>query len=242
MSDPTHNQFNGFPPGKTRMTPIPAQFFSDLLPLIDDLTELKVTLFCFWALQQKEGKYRYLTYQNFRETSMLMDGLIAAAPGQDPDQVLDTALERCIQRGTLLHIDVDLDTGPEALYFLNTARGRSAYEQIKNGCWQPGTEDMAVEILPERPTIYAIYEQHIGQLTPHISAELIDAVEEYSEAWVIEAIKLAAESNVRAWRYVRGILKRWKQEGKPNDENAGGNSGQDGKAYTSGKYADFIES
>ena len=47
-------KFNGFPPGKTRTTVIPNQFFSELLPTIDDLVELKLTLYCMWALQQQE--------------------------------------------------------------------------------------------------------------------------------------------------------------------------------------------
>jgi hypothetical protein len=51
--------FNGFPPGKTRTTAIPTLFFSELLPPIDDMVELKLTLYCFWVLQQQEGEYRY---------------------------------------------------------------------------------------------------------------------------------------------------------------------------------------
>ena len=48
-------RFNGFPPGKARTVAVPGQFFSELLPMIDDLAELKVTLYLFWALQQQEG-------------------------------------------------------------------------------------------------------------------------------------------------------------------------------------------
>ena len=36
--------FAGFPSGKMHLTRIPAQFFSELLPQIDHLGELKVTL------------------------------------------------------------------------------------------------------------------------------------------------------------------------------------------------------
>ena len=47
--------FPGFPSGKLRLTQVPNLFFSDLLPSIDNLAEMKVTLYAFWALAQKEG-------------------------------------------------------------------------------------------------------------------------------------------------------------------------------------------
>ena len=43
--------FPGFPDGKLKLTQIPNLFFSDLLPIIDDLGELKVKLYAFWALE-----------------------------------------------------------------------------------------------------------------------------------------------------------------------------------------------
>jgi len=51
-------KFEGFPPGKTRLVRLPAQFFTDLLPRLDDPDELKLILFCFWALEQREGADR----------------------------------------------------------------------------------------------------------------------------------------------------------------------------------------
>ncbi|MCH8095186.1 MAG: primosomal replication protein N, partial [Chloroflexi bacterium] len=47
--------FNGFPAGTTRLTAIPNPFFSELLPSIDHLAELKVTLYAFWYLSRAEG-------------------------------------------------------------------------------------------------------------------------------------------------------------------------------------------
>ena len=47
--------FSGFPKGKTRVTPVPNLFFSELLPYIDNIDELKLTLYCFWSLTLKEG-------------------------------------------------------------------------------------------------------------------------------------------------------------------------------------------
>ena len=57
--------FPGFPEGKQRLTSIPNLFFSDLLPDIDNLAEMKVTLYSFWALSQKEGAVRYIRLVDF---------------------------------------------------------------------------------------------------------------------------------------------------------------------------------
>ena len=38
--------FSGFPAGKQPVVRIPNTFFTELLPAIDDLAELKVTLYC----------------------------------------------------------------------------------------------------------------------------------------------------------------------------------------------------
>ena len=52
--------FPGFRAGVSRHTPLPASFFSELLPLIDDLAELQLTLCCCRALAQKDAPVRYL--------------------------------------------------------------------------------------------------------------------------------------------------------------------------------------
>ena len=58
-------KFEGFKSGKFRHIKVPAPFFSELLPLIDDLAELKVTLFCLWAFSQKDSRFRYLRQRDF---------------------------------------------------------------------------------------------------------------------------------------------------------------------------------
>ena len=44
--------FVGFPDAKLKPIAVPELFFSDLLPLIDDLAELKLTLHCFWPVSR----------------------------------------------------------------------------------------------------------------------------------------------------------------------------------------------
>lgn len=228
--------FNGFPPGKNSTVSIHAQFFSEVLPMIDDLAELKVILFCYWALLQKEGHYRYLCRTDFCNDATLMTGL--AQNGSSPQAALDTALARAIEHGILLAADVVMDGVEERLYFVNTARGRTAVQQIAAGRWQADGNHQ-VEILPERPNIYTLYEENIGPLTPGIAERLKDAEQDYPYEWIVEAINQAIESNVRRWKYISAILERWKKEGK-SDETAGRNRKAD-SPYAGLKWSDFAD-
>jgi DNA replication protein len=230
-------KFKGFPPGKVRQVEIPAPFFSELLPLIDDLAELKVTLFCLWALRQKEGVYRYLRRRDFTDSKALMHGLAVIQPDADPEAILDVALQRTIDRESLLCAEVSLDSGKEQLYFGNTVHGRAAVRQIKAGEWTPGDP---VEILPERPNLYTLYEDNIGLLTPIIADSLKDAERTYPAHWLEEAVQEAVANNKRSWRYIQAILKRWETEGRSR-EISGRHAEQDGRRYISGKYADIID-
>ncbi len=94
--------FSGFPAGKVHFTPLPNLFFSELLPAIDDLAELKVTLHIFWLLHQKKGYPRYVSRRELEADGVLRGGL--REMGQAPEERPGQALERAVARGTLLHV------------------------------------------------------------------------------------------------------------------------------------------
>jgi DnaD/phage-associated family protein len=205
--------FPGFPEGKLRLTPVPNLFFSDLLPIIDNLGELKVTLYTFWALGQKEGLVRYLRLADFLNDSEFIKGM--GPTSSLAAEALTDSIERAVARGTFLHINVESADGKMDLYFLNTEKGRAAVEGITRGEWRPDpNEDTPITLLVERPNAFVLYEQNIGPLTPLIAEELRDAEQTYPMSWIEEAIGVAVENNVRKWRYILAILERWRQEGK----------------------------
>lgn len=205
--------FAGFPEGKQRITPVPNLFFSDLLPIIDSLAELKVTLYAFWALGQQEGKVRYLRLADFVGDPIFYKGM--GPTDETAKEALLDGLERAVARGTFLHLTVEGANGTNDLYFLNTERGRSAVDGITRGEWRPSPDDQEpITLLIERPNIFVLYEQNIGQLTPMIADELREAEATYPARWIEEAIKLAVSNNVRRWRYVQAILERWRLEGR----------------------------
>lgn len=230
-------KFDGFPPGKTHLVRVPASFITDLLPHLDDPDEARLALFCFWALEQREGRFRYLRRADFDTPEN---------PVQD-DERWGWALARLTRREFLLPAIVESVNGRETLYFLNTPNGRQAIDLIAAGQWQPGDAARPVELLPERPNIFRLYEENIGLLTPLIADELKDAAATYPTAWIEEAVRLAVAHNARNWRYARAILERWRKEGKDDGSRTGpGTAGADSEArrrqFVSGRYADIIES
>jgi DNA replication protein len=225
--------FKGFPSGKAQTVAIHSQFISEVVPQIDNLAELKLCIFCYYALLQKEGHYRYLRRADLRSSQELMQGL-------GDEEALDTALALAVDHCFLLAIDVSLDKGKERLYFVNTAKGRTAIEQIQAGRWKP-SELEAIEILPERPTIFRLYEENIGALTPAIAERLKDAEQDYSYEWIVEAIHLAIDNNKRKWAYINAILERWKQEGRNNVHETTERPHQSNGKFATSRWSDFSE-
>jgi hypothetical protein len=223
--------FAGFSPGTARPIALPDAFFTEVLPLIDDLRELQVTLACFRIVTRKSGSPRAI-----RRADLMADASLSAMMDEAG---LDAALELAITRGTLLHIVADAGDGPEELYFVNTERGREAVRTLQRGERPEGLAPAELSTSEaERPNIFRLYEQNVGLLTPMLADELRDAETTYPTAWIEEAFRQAVRQNARSWAYVRKILERRERSEK---RGARGQTAQDRRKYIEGKYADHIE-
>ena len=233
------NQFKGFPEGKVRFTALPESFFSELMPEIDHLGELKVTLYVFWRLNQMEGVFRYL-----RRANILEDPAFLRSLNENPHEAeaqLDEALERCLKRGSLLEAKIEMEGNQETFYFLNSPKGRVAVQAIDRGEWRPTGDPLTpLEFIQDRPNIFRLYEEHIGPLTPMIAESLQEAEDTYPAHWLEDAVRLAVENNVRRWSYVEAILRRW-QEGGRDDRKDRRDTEKDRRRYIEGEFSDFIE-
>lgn len=216
---PPNSSHSPFEPS-AHYTQVPNQFFSEVLPEIDHLGELKLTLYAIWAFEKRDSRFQYL-----RKTEMAEDNLLLTAlkqPNLSTEESLENSIERTIARGTLIKIDLTFTHGSETFYFLNNRKGQAAVKSIQDGKWQPGDEpDKPIELRIERPNIFTLYEQNIGPLTPMIAETLKDAEEIFPESWIEEAIGIAVENNVRKWSYINAILDGWQSRGKDARENRG---------------------
>jgi DNA replication protein len=195
--------FSGFSSSET-FTQVPDALFR-LLGEIDDLNELKVTLYVLWRIEHMEGAFRQICRSEIAEDNDFMQKLSADG--------LDSGLEKAVQRGTLLRVE-NADGG---FYFLNSPRGRASAEALKKGEWRGA----AVSSAPPRdvPNVFKLYEENIGPLTPLIADALKDAEQVYSPEWMAEAIEQSAKLNKRSWKYIEAILRRWKEEGRAEKQD-----------------------
>jgi DnaD/phage-associated family protein len=217
---------------------VPNLFFSELLPDVDHLGELKVTLHIFWLLTQKEGERRYVGSDELAADRRLLAGL--AGPGTKPEEALRDALERAVVRGTLLRVIVGEGAKQRDWYFVNSEKGRRAVDDLLAGRWTPAGADQTVRLQSQRPNIFVLYEQNIGPLTPLLAEELMEAESTYPAEWIEDAFREAVELNKRSWRYVQRILERWAAEGREDETSRRGDE-RDRRRFIEGEYADYIE-
>lgn len=204
-------QFKGFPAGELRFTSVPDLFFARLLPHIDNLVELKVTLHFFWV------HYRQTRHVIAKNELLTDETLVHSLSlfGDDVEQTVTEGLNRAVARGTLLHVQIEEDSGPHDLYFLNSERGRQAYAKIQAGeLGVVATSGLEVAPPQKRPNIFELYEDNIGLISPILADELKDAEATYPPEWIEDAFKIAVENNVRKWSYIRAVLERMATEGR----------------------------
>ncbi|MFQ5826411.1 MAG: DnaD domain-containing protein [Dehalococcoidia bacterium] len=208
--------FAGFP-SRSRSTPLPNLFFSGLLPQMDSLAELKAVLHIFWAIYQKQGYPRYVTWMELLADSTLRQSLEGVGGEPSVKEKLQKALEQAERRGTILSLTREREGVKHQLYFINDEASRQAMDRIERGELALG--DIAPKDQPEagvgeRRDIYTLYEQNIGILTPMIAEELKEAEATYPAPWIEDAFREAIDLNKRNWRYISRILESWAAEGK----------------------------
>jgi len=214
--------FKGFSDSES-FTQLPDTFFQKLLAEIEDAAELKVTLFFLWRVQHMEGPFRALGQADFEQKAL----------GLSPDEIA-AGLESAVQRGSILRAERDADV----FYFLNSPRGRAAAEAFAHGILRESAELMSAAVV-ERPNIFKLYEENIGPLTPMIADMLKDAEETYSQEWIAEALEIAIKNNVRNWKYVEAILKRWKEQGKHEGKDRQ-DAGKGSERYTKSEFEEYL--
>jgi len=224
------NKFKDFPASES-FSVIPDTFFHQLMQQIEDVAEMKVTLYLMWRIEHMDGPFRALNQIDFDGKDL---GLTA-------DEIT-SGLEKAVERGTVLRVrKVHGEPGrndAKVYFLLNSPKGRAGAAAIENGQWNPKTGISAPPV--ERPNVFRLYEENIGPLTPLIADALKDAEDNYPAEWIEESIELAVKHNKRNWKYCEAILKRWKEEGRDEKQDRR-DAEKDRNRYLGGEYADYIE-
>ena len=231
--------FGGFP-ANMQFTPVPNLFMNMLMPGMDS-PELKTMLYIFQTIFGKKGTPRFASLSELLSNAALSASLQHEA--KSGEENIKAALESAVKRGAIISLEVIQNNKQESLYFLNTASDREAVERIRSGDLKlPQIEAVRPAVTPtDQKDIFSLYEENIGLLTPMIAEEIKDALTQYPEEWIRDAIREAVDANKRNWRYIARILERWTTEGKKDGTHRQDNQKEDPDKYFRGPYGHLVK-
>ena len=221
---------------------VPVRFFTETLPAIDDLAELRLTLHLYFRLAAGDELVAEDTLVSDRG---LRRGLLPAGSARDPADALRRGLERGVSRGTILLVESVVATPTQRWYTLNTPASQELLHALATGHAdrvEIGDAWRTMPVAPNTPNIFRLYERHIATLTPLIAQQLAEAAETYSDHWIADAFTEAVARDRRSWGFIRRLLERWASEGR-DDATDRRTTAQplDPVKYTKGKYAAFFK-
>jgi DnaD/phage-associated family protein len=231
--------FGGFQLSVQPGISIPRSFFLDILPQLADVSEIQTTLCLFRLIDESGGLERPVAEDNVIRDSALRKALRVDGSPNEPDRRINAGLDLAVGRGTFLKVAAVDGTNSRVWYYVNTVANQVTVAALARGSEVPPRDlwlgDNVPAIQPERPSVFRLYEQNIGLLTPLIAEHLIDALETYPQEWISDAIAEAVAYNRRSWRYVNRILENWAVSGRT--ESSAGDSNHE--AYRRGDSRDL---
>jgi DnaD/phage-associated family protein len=236
--------FNGFKSNRDQNTSIPHEFFSEILPNINNLYELKTILYILWFIENNDLEYPFITIEQLKNDELYLSGL--GSHKTDQLKHLHESIKQAVDDGILIDPNQENAITKIDCYFLNGPKGQEAIELLIKGVLkiEPGV-DNSFRLTKVKPNIFQIYEENIGIITPVIANALIDLEKEYPINWIEEAMKEAIKSNIRKLRYIEAILKNWKEEGRyertDRRRSQKNQEKYDPDKYIDGEYSDFID-
>ena len=200
---------------KTDFISLPDSFFTQAVPKIQDLAELKIVLYVSYLILRKQDHPHPdiigVTYKELKAESCRLSAEL-------DEETLRQALNSAVEHGTLLHSTLNINGVLEDVYSL--------------------TDDSRQ---PPAINIFALYEQNIGLIQALIAEELKEAEKLYPPQWIEEAFKEAVTLNKRSWRYIARILERWASEGKDSGEYKRDIKKDGPDKYIKGRYGHLVK-
>jgi DnaD/phage-associated family protein len=199
-----------------REVPVSADLIRDLLARGSDLAEVKAVLTVLLLATERGGPVSLADLQAPESAAGIVpDG----RPEPRPVRVR-RAIDAAVADGLL----VRLRSGDDLVFLPSSPGNRAAVGALLSG--DPAAAealriDANGDVAVYRPNVFALYERHIGPLSPLVAESLREAERTYPRVWIEEAFAVAAEQNKRSWRYVEAILSRWEETGGPSERWSG---------------------
>ena len=212
--DPDTRPTRHFPlPDDFPATRIPNAVLGTLLALKPDPSVVTLVLRAIWLLERQRTFPRNITIDELRHDRVLSVTL------ETPDQ-FDNALEEALTIGVLINADGGLlMLNTESAVRQAASIGKSSSADRTSEAEAGGWEASASSALPV--DAFRAYEENIGALSPIIRENITNALQDFTDEHIAEAIKIAVENESRTWAFVAGVLRRWARDGVPNDPRSG---------------------
>jgi DNA replication protein len=199
-----------------KMIPFPVQLFTEILPRLHNESQLRATLYTWYAIMSKGSGQRYVYLSQLLTDPVLLSWFTHLG-GKNGIQ---RGLDQSCREGIFLQLQIGED---DKILAPNDESGARLITDMKSEsvAHHNQSRDSSPETNYERTVVSNVvekYENEIGMLTPVIADMIAIAEQMYPTTWILEALDIAAQSNARSWKYVAAILARWKNEGK-NDDN-----------------------
>ncbi|MCB2180160.1 DnaD domain protein [bacterium] len=236
--------FKGFASHPQHLVSVPLEFFTELLPKIENGDTIKIILYAFRNIAESESQFPFLSLSNMKNDNIILRSF-GSNPQEQGERLLQSLDEACVLEALLKAPSTSRDSS-DTLYFINSPRGRAAIEAIQNGTFRYNPNE-ANPIQPQASpaNIFSLYEENIGPITPILAETLTDLEKQFSAEWIAEAFQEAAKSNVRNLRYIEAILKNWQEAGKHVRTNRRSSQKtteeHDPERYTGGEFSEFID-
>lgn len=216
--------------------PVPREFLVETIPLIDDVTELHVTLAVF-RLAADAGS----SPPAVSEDTVVRDVVLGRTFHEDRrssrlGQRIRRGLQYATARESIIQVVVRVDGHEERWYIPATSDNRETLEQVlaDPGAWPVAGLDAVVA--STLPSLFSLYEKNIGMLTPLMTDQIETAMELYPLDWIEDAIREAVIYNKRNWRYVQRVLENWSVNGRGEGNRDAANRGSAPEPFDPGRY------
>lgn len=108
------------------------------------------------------------------------------------------------------------DTAEPDMVNVDTNSNNTTSNNLNSSCSSNSVlEDENVKVVAK-----LLEENGFGTISGYVVDKINNFLDNYKSKWVIEAIEIAIEQNVRTLKYVEGILMNWKTKGKTNKERS----------------------
>jgi len=205
----------------TSQIPIPREFLTERIALIDDPTELHVTLAVFRLAADSGSNPPAVS-----EASIMRDPVLARTFHDDRKssklaQRIRRGLQYATARESIVQVVLSTNDHDERWYIPASDDHRAALAAALRDpeAWHAPIEGAL--IVATAPSIFSLYEKNIGLLTPLLVDQIETAMELYPLEWIEDAVLEAVTYNKRNWRYVQRVLENWSVNGRGDAASRG---------------------